>query len=238
MVILMKEKKQSASRSVKVLDYSMSGRAGTASCEMFVEALGLKTLFTTFMGKASKKSKAPATTPASEDTTHILGIMSSLFSNLASDSPARVRLLAKFVESNYEKVDKLLEIRENAQGRLRAVEAEIEAEKQELLAEGEEVGEAEVDAWYLRRLDGGLFTLQTVDYVLAWVCMEDDGIREHVLQMLTRRGKSLTDVVGVLKIYRDNIGDEAETTPVEEGEDVSPPQREILTGLISFLEGC
>lgn len=128
--------------------------------------------------------------------------------------------------------------------------------EQELYAEDEEVGEAELDAWYLRRLDGGLFTLQTVDYVLAWVCMEDDGvclvypnvttkslisssqIREHVLQMLTRRGKSLTDVVGVLKIYRDNIGDEAETTPVEEGEDVSPPQREILTGLISFLEGC
>lgn len=33
------------------------------------------------------------------------------------------------------------------------------------------------DVWYLRRLDGGLFTLQTVDYILAWVAMEDDGVR-------------------------------------------------------------
>ena len=33
------------------------------------------------------------------------------------------------------------------------------------------------DLWYLRRLDGGLFTLQTVDYILAWVAMEDDGVR-------------------------------------------------------------
>ena len=55
--------------------------------------------------------------------------MSSLFSNLASDSPARIRLLAKFVENNYEKVDKLLEIRDAAQGRLSEVENDIVAEK-------------------------------------------------------------------------------------------------------------
>lgn len=42
---------QSRSRSIKVLDYAMSRQAGTATCEVFVEALGLKTLFATFMGK-------------------------------------------------------------------------------------------------------------------------------------------------------------------------------------------
>lgn len=31
---------------------------------------------------------------------------------------------------------------------------------------------------YLRRLDGGLFTLQTVDYILAWLMVEDDGVSE------------------------------------------------------------
>lgn len=34
------------------------------------------------------------------------------------------------MESNYEKADKLLEIRDNAQGRLAAVESEIDKEKQ------------------------------------------------------------------------------------------------------------
>jgi beta-catenin-like protein 1 len=52
-----------------------------------------------------------------------------LFSNLASDTPARVRLLTKFVESNYEKADKLLEIRDNACGRLAVADAEIDKEK-------------------------------------------------------------------------------------------------------------
>jgi beta-catenin-like protein 1 len=79
--------------------------------------------------QGSKKSKSNTPTATSEDTSHILGIISSLFSNTPSDSPDRIRLLAKFVENNYEKADKLLEVRENAHNRLKVVDAEIEAEK-------------------------------------------------------------------------------------------------------------
>jgi beta-catenin-like protein 1 len=42
---------------------------------------------------------------------------------------------------------------------------------------GEEIGEEEDDEWYSRKLEGGLFTLQIVDYILGWICMEDDGVR-------------------------------------------------------------
>lgn len=49
-------------------------------------------------------------------------------------------------------------------------------EMQEYEAEGEKLTEDEEVMWYLRRLDGGLFTLQTVDYILAWIAMEDDGV--------------------------------------------------------------
>jgi beta-catenin-like protein 1 len=48
-----REKRQSRLRSIKTLDYAMSGTAGTAICEAFVDALGLKTLFSAFMGKVS-----------------------------------------------------------------------------------------------------------------------------------------------------------------------------------------
>ena len=44
-----------------------------------------------------------------------------------------------------------------------------------MVEDDEDIGEME-DVWYIRRLDGGLFTLQTVDYILAWICMEDDGV--------------------------------------------------------------
>jgi len=172
----------------------MSGHAGSEACNIFVEASGLKYLFNAFMGKVPplisftlnsppekvkqplKKQKGSTQTSAPEDTTHTLGILSSLFTNLPSDSSARIRLLAKFVENNYEKTDKLLDIRTSAQTRLTVVDREIAAEKKALLEDAEEIGGEEEDAWYLRRLDGGLYTLQTVDYILAWVIMEDDGV--------------------------------------------------------------
>ena len=122
-----------------------------------------------------KRQKGAIQVSAPEDTAHTLGILSSLFTNLPSDSPARIRLLAKFVDNNYEKTDKLLDIRTSAQTRLTVVDQEIGAEKEALLKAAEEIG-GEEDAWYLRRLDGGFYTLQTVDYILAWIIMEDDGV--------------------------------------------------------------
>jgi beta-catenin-like protein 1 len=80
------------------------------------------------------------------------------------------------VENNYEKTDKLLDIRTSAQARLAVTDQEIDAEKGALLKAGEEIRAEEEDAWYLRRLDGGFYTLQTVDYILAWIVMEDDGV--------------------------------------------------------------
>ena len=69
-------------------------------------------------------------TSTSEDLSHILGIISSLLSNLPSESPSRIRLLTKFVEEDYEKVDKLIELRDGAQKRLKLTEAEVEADRQ------------------------------------------------------------------------------------------------------------
>lgn len=84
-------------------------------------------------------------------------------------------------------------------------------------------------------------------------------ILAHAQQMMSRKGRSIKDVVEVLKVFRDNV-DESEApssasvsgsvtnssttaTTAEQNpaavlvEDASPPQREILGGLIGFLEG-
>ncbi|KAH7926758.1 DUF1716-domain-containing protein [Leucogyrophana mollusca] len=238
MVLMMKEKLQSKSRSIKTLDYALSG--GTDICKTFVEALGLKTLFAALMGKSSKKQKSNTAPVASEDTSHILGIVSSLLSNLPSESPDRIRLLTKFVENDYEKVDKLLEIRESASGRLKVADAEIAQEKKDMLATGETVGPEEEDLWYLRRLDGGLFTLQTVDYILAWILMEDDGIRAHLTHMLERRSQSIKDIVTTLRIFHENVDGDAPDRPAssDQAPERGLSQKEILQNLITFLEGC
>jgi hypothetical protein len=51
MVIMMKDKMLSRNRAIKVLDHALTGDAGTAACERFVEVLGLKSLFSVFMNK-------------------------------------------------------------------------------------------------------------------------------------------------------------------------------------------
>ncbi|KAF8607556.1 DUF1716-domain-containing protein [Ceratobasidium sp. AG-I] len=237
MVLIMKENRAAKSRAIKVLDYAMSGPTGADNCVTFIEALGLKPLFSSFMGKTTKKSKSSSTaTPASEDTAHILGAISSLFANLESDSAPRLRVLAKFVEAEYEKVDRLIELREGAETRLKGTDREIEREKKDLLAQGEDL-EGTDDLFLLRRMDGGLFTLQTIDVILAWVIMEDDGARQHAEMLFKRKGKSLKDIEGVLRGYLDNIG---EAEPGEESVEAqaSTTQREILAGLIGFIEAC
>lgn len=118
-----------------------------------------------------------------------------------------------------------------------------------MIAEGEIPGEGEEALWYLRRLDGGFFTLQTVDYILAWLTMEDDGvghhrvsvlgvliskqsqILSHIKQMLSRKNGSLQDLVKTLEIYHDNV-DEPESV----GESTLS-QKDILQNLMVFLGG-
>lgn len=50
----------------------------------------------------------------------------------------------------------------------------------------ESTDEDEVE-WYSRRLDAGLSSLQNADYVLAWVCMEDDGVSLALMPLMPPR---------------------------------------------------
>lgn len=122
-----------------------------------------------------KKKKLNASS-SFEDEEHLLGILVSLFTNLESDTPARIRLIAKFVENNYEKVERLLEMREVAESRLKPVDKDIMRERKVMEANREEIDEDIEGEWYLRRSEAGMSALQNADYVLGWICMEDDGV--------------------------------------------------------------
>ncbi|GAA6052466.1 hypothetical protein JCM3770_001126 [Rhodotorula araucariae] len=225
LVLMLKAKNLSRTRAIKALDHALQGREGAPLCERFVDALGLKTLFAVFMGRgdSGKKKKAAQLATTHEDTEHILSLLSSLFTSLPSDTPLRMRLLAKFVEGDYEKVDRLAEVREELERRIeRGVDSAL----------AEEMDDVEL---YLEKLSNGLFALQLADYVAAWVCMEDDGARDHLKMLLSRRDKSLRDLTAVLDEYRDNIGvdeDLPEDAPPTEGEE----RRAILDQLARYLE--
>ncbi|KAK3648199.1 hypothetical protein LTR56_007611 [Elasticomyces elasticus] len=190
-LLMLKEGGFSKPRALRLLDHACGGAAGQAVCEKVVEAAGLKTVFGMF-GR-----KVDGTT-----TEHLLGISASLLRLLPGESGARIRTMAKFTEKGNEKVTKLLTLREDYGRRVGAVDREIESEREVLSAEE---AEEKADEYLSRRLDAGLYVLQTVDVILAWLVAEDSGVRE-----LVSDGGQLEAVRGSLQEQLDGLGEDGE----------------------------
>ena len=190
-LIMLREGRMSKSRALRVLDHAMGGSAGVAVCEKLVEAAGLKTIFGMFMKR-----------PEKEAVEHLLGIFSNLLRLLPGGSAGRIRTLAKFVEKDYEKIGKLIELRRQYSGRVRVTEDDIKVVAQRLSAEEREARE---DEWISRRLDAGLFSLQTVDVTLSWLIAEDVGVRRRVEKLLAETDEDLEILKQSLKEQLDGI---------------------------------
>ncbi|KAK1065019.1 hypothetical protein LTR74_008295 [Friedmanniomyces endolithicus] len=165
-LIMLKEGSFSKLRALRLLDHACGGRSGQAVCEKLVEAAGLKTIFSMYAKK-----------PDSTTTEHILGIFASLLRLLPGESAARIRTLAKFTEKDCEKVKKLVSVREDYGRRVGAVDSEIRVEL--ALSSGDGILDRE-DEYLSRRLDAGLYVLQTVDVILAWLVAEDMEVKKLV----------------------------------------------------------
>ena len=59
-----------------------------------------------------------------------MGIIISLLKNFPRESEARMRFISKFIENDYEKVDRLLEMRESYEAKVENVNREIEEDKE------------------------------------------------------------------------------------------------------------
>ncbi|KAG0360254.1 Catenin-beta-like protein [Gamsiella multidivaricata] len=221
MVIMIKEKKMARIRAVKVLDYAMSTKAGTANCLRFVEITGLKTLFSIFSKKGvDKLKKAYKSFSEVEEEEHIIGIMASLVRNLPLESGHRLRVVRKFVEDDYAKLERLLDLREGYEARVRALDEKIEQENKERELDEDEIAEEEAER-ALQRLDAGLYVMQLIDLILAHLCAEnldleekedhveeeekESEIKARVRTLLNRRGQSLDDIKDNLKAYLNGL---------------------------------
>lgn len=210
-LIMLKEGSFSKIRALRLLDHAVGG-AGPAApaaidvCLKLIEVAGLKTVFAMF----AKKHESASTTE------HLLGIFSSLLRLLPGESAERIRTLAKFTEKEYAKVTKLCQLRRDYARRVGAVEEEIKLEKR--MMDADEYAEREGE-WFSRRLDGGLFCLQTADTILAWLVAEDDGARRHIREQLGSLGEVKASLEETMKEADD--GDE---------------NREMLETLVGYLD--
>ncbi len=200
-LIMLREGKMSKSRALRVLDHAIGGTTGVGTCERFVEASGLKTVFGMFMKKQER-----------EALEHLLGIFSGLLRLLPGQSASRIRTLAKFVEKDFEKIQKMVDLRREYTARVNNVEEAIRMEG-EPLNPGERAAMA--DEWLSRRLDAGLFSLQTVDVILSWLIAEDGGARSRIAKLLEGRDESFENLKQSLREQLDGINAEQSSEQAE-----------------------
>lgn len=89
-----------------------------------------------------------------------------------------------------------MQIRGEYVSKVQAVNRAIAAEETPLSPEERK---ERLDEWDSRRLDGGLYVLQTVDVILAWLVAEDDGARTKIQKLLEDQNDSLISVKTTLQ---------------------------------------
>lgn len=213
-LIMLREGKMSKPRALRLLDHAISSVQNAEVAMRIVSAAGLKTLFGMFMKKQDTRT-----------TEHLLGIFASMLRLLPADSAVRIRTLAKFVESDYAKIARLLQIRQDYASRLGKVEREIEEQKKGLAQDEREEMKEE---WLSRRLDAGLFGIQMTDLILAWMCAEDGGAKKKIVSLLEEQKLGLQSIRKTLRESVILMGDEDLDTDQQE-------TRDMLTTLISFV---
>ncbi|KAH9885188.1 DUF1716-domain-containing protein [Xylariomycetidae sp. FL2044] len=225
-LIMLKEGKLSKTASLRLLDHAAGGTggaAGTQVCQKLVEAGGLKNVFTLFMKQQPKSHH-----DARNTSEHLIGIFASMLRSLPADSAERIRTLAKFVEKDYEKTAKLVSLRREYAARLAAADEAIRAEQQQAAGGGEELDEGAADEWFSRRLDAGLFSLRTLDVVLAWLVAEDGGARRTIVKLLAERDEGL-------EVVRESVREQLEGIDVDDDAEARDT-REMLSTLMQFLQ--
>jgi len=217
MNLMLREKKVSRTGALKVLDHALIGSEGTDNCIKLIDILGLRTLFPLFM-KTPKKSQRGGTS-AEEYQEHTISILASLLKNCTAGNGAakqRDRLLSKFTENDHEKVDRLMELHANYLTKVKETDANIEKEVRKTRGTEDELMDDEI---YLKRLDGGLFTLQLIDFIILEACSSAAStVKQRVLQILQLRGGSIKTVRNIVREYAGNLGDDEDNDPEKKSE--------------------
>lgn len=198
MIIIIKQKKLAYGSAIRALDFAMTNYP--PACERFVDVLGLKTAFAAFMGKIpmSKKNKKERYQEELEE--RVISLIASLFGGILRGS-RRERLLSKFVENECEKIDRLMELYIRYSDRVKEETKRMdELELDDLEMDGDER--------YNRKLESGLYTLQSIAIILGHLwCSEHPRMRARIELLLKQQKLTKSDVKDILLEYHDNIGD-------------------------------
>ncbi|EPT30741.1 beta-catenin family protein 1, putative [Toxoplasma gondii ME49] len=210
MLRIVKERRFFCSQAIKVLDFALL--ACPPNCQIFVEKLGLKFLFSIFMKKArpshqKKRNKAQER----RDEEHAVSIINSLCRGCSGVATARV--LNKFMENQCEKLERLLELHDAYQAQIDAFFARREEEKRD--EDDELTKQLEIDdeeRKYLDACDHGLFTLQQIDSVIVRLAnMGNALVTKRLVDLLNMRSIDTRQIHKVVTDFTEHMDEKAAT---------------------------
>ncbi|KAJ3215401.1 hypothetical protein HDU67_000446 [Dinochytrium kinnereticum] len=206
MLVILRARKMSRMRTLKVIDHACLGDAGKGCCERFIEIMGLKSIFPIFMkkGQRSYKKEYKAYSEVEEEE-HLVSIIFSLLRN-SSEKEQFQRILLKFGEEHCEKFRRLLEMHETYKKRVRLAEEEL---ADSAMGDDELNSEEEI---YLKKLEKGLFTLQLIDLIICIVSAQDaePKVASAIQDIMLARDEGYGDILEVVKEYIANLGESGE----------------------------
>lgn len=166
-------------------------------------------MFPLFM-KTPKKAKRKGLT-VQEHEEHTVSIIAAILQHASSQF--RGRVLSKFEENEFEKVERLVELHFKYLEKLDEADRSIKMDQ-----DADE--SLEEDEIYLRRLDSGLFTLQLIDYIILEVCYSSQKVKDKLLKLLQLRRGSLDRIKEIVREYAENLGDENQEWKLKQQENV------------------
>lgn len=221
--------------ALRVLDHATMDNA--RNCERLVEVGGLKSIFSVFMGRKSAKASNNKKRDKAKEEENVVGIVTSMCAFVHVDAKYDVfdRLHAKFVESDMEKVDRLVDLFSKYLNRV-ANSTQVDDDDEEQDNEDR----------YLLRLDAGLFVLQRIAFVIAHLCEFSKKLQAYVVVKFHERNVELENLRLVLAeqlelLVADTAGEPADAEAKEDDlvrADVKELQKTQLHALLDHLSAA
>jgi beta-catenin-like protein 1 len=237
MVRCLKGQKFVTAAAIRITSYAtQSCREG---CLRLVEAGGLRFVFPLIMGLGLPQAYSSHGSGGGEksllssdmDAKELSEVSSSLLSQLvlslhdATEHDAGDRLKAKFTENNGEKALRCVELFGKAAKRLQRAERGFQRTLEAAIAAGDEETVQQYgdeDSLYTLRLQTGLFALQQLASIIAFVFVFCPSLRAPLDAAIGAEGGGVQDVLAVLREWASNI-DEDEDKDKDQGSGKDDP---------------
>lgn len=230
MILVLKGRTPSRTAALKCLDFATTGYCD--SCERAVTEGLLPPLFGIFMGKikikkgSSNQGKKKESINRDEEEVRCVSIISNLLAWLKDDA-LKIRVIAKFVEGEFEKCDRLMEIFSRFAFKV--------AEEERHIAHLYSMEEGDQEEMLLSRMDAGLFTLQQCALIIGELWKTGEyALRNRLLLLLHQQGYTLGYLRGLLDEYLKALGPAVEESKLNNaGQTESVRVEGILSSLLA-----